>query len=177
MPDEATTKKILTALASVSYYEILKVPSGAPLESIKEAFQEFALEYHPDRYVRESTEAGELAAQIFKRGTEAFAVLSDSRTRALYDEGLQRGQLRYVPGEAAKAAREAQMPTEPRSLEDLATTPKGKAHARKADRCLLVNKYDEARVHLADAIREDGENAELKVQLDELYTMGGFELL
>jgi curved DNA-binding protein CbpA len=177
MPDEETTKQILTALHSVSYYEILKVPSGASVDIIKEAFQEFALEYHPDRYVDESAASGALAAEIFKRGTEAFTVLTDPKLRPLYDDGLLRGQLRYAPGEAAKAAREAAKPTEPRTLEDLAQTPKGKVLARKADRCVIARKYEEARVHLANALIEEGENPELKAQLDELWTMGGFELL
>lgn len=177
MPEAPTTTNILKALQSVTYYEILKVPSGAPVEHIKEAFQEFALEYHPDRYIHETTESSELAAEIFKRGTEAFTVLTDPKLRALYDDGLLRGQLRYVEGEAAKAAREAAKPAEPKTLEDLAHSPKAKALARKADRCLIANKIEEARVFVTNAIAEDGDNPELKAELAELYTMGGFELL
>jgi curved DNA-binding protein CbpA len=176
MPDAKTTKAILTALESVSYYEILKVPSGAPMEDVQLAFHDFALQYHPDRYVHEPQESAALADRIFKRGTEAFAVLSDPRMRKRYDEGLGRGQLRFQEGEAAEAAA-LKAPPKARTLEEIARRPKAKALALKADRLLGVGKVEEARVLLTDAVQDDGDNDELRARLEQLYTLDGYEQL
>jgi curved DNA-binding protein CbpA len=179
MPDAKTTMAILQALESVSYYQILKVGSGAPLADIQTAFHDFALQYHPDCYVHEPKESAALADRIFKRGTEAFAVLSDPRTRPLYDEGLERGHLRYREGEAAEAAAAAALAAMPKvvTLEDIARSPRAKALARKADRLLLKGKIEEARLLLTDAVQDDVDNAELKARLDALYTADGYEIL
>jgi curved DNA-binding protein CbpA len=176
MPDAKTTKAILTALDSVSYYEILKVRSGAPLEDVQLAFHDFALQYHPDRYVHESADSAALADRIFKRGTEAFAVLSDPRTRRLYDEGLARGVLRFHEGEAAEAAA-LKAPPKVKTLEEIARRPKAKALALKADRLLVAGKVEEARILLVDAVQDDGDNDELRERLNQLYTLDGYEVL
>jgi molecular chaperone DnaJ len=65
------------------YYEILGVKKNANLDEIKKAYRELALRYHPDRVSHEQKKDAE---EKFKEISEAYAVLSDSQKRALYDQ-------------------------------------------------------------------------------------------
>lgn len=61
------------------YYEILGVPRDADSETIKKAYRQLALQYHPDRNAEPD------AADRFKEATEAYEVLRDAEKRAVYD--------------------------------------------------------------------------------------------
>jgi molecular chaperone DnaJ len=69
------------------YYEVLGIARTASPEEIKSAFRKLARKYHPD------VNDAEDAEERFKEINEAFAVLSDTEKRAVYDryghEGLQ----------------------------------------------------------------------------------------
>jgi len=57
----------------------------------------------------------------------------------------------------------------PRTLEDIALTPKGKTHARKADQLLSIGDFDRARSPLGSACQEEPDNAELRERLQMLW--------
>ena len=65
------------------YYEILGVSRNASLDEIKKAYREMALKFHPDRVPEAEKKAAE---EKFKGISEAYAVLSDSSKRNLYDQ-------------------------------------------------------------------------------------------
>ena len=65
------------------YYEILGVSRTASLDEIKKAYREMALKFHPDRVPADQKKAAE---EKFKGISEAYAVLSDSSKRDLYDQ-------------------------------------------------------------------------------------------
>lgn len=67
------------ATAQRDYYEVLGVPRNTDEKTIKDAFRRLALQYHPDR----NKEPG--AEEKFKEIAEAYAVLSDPKKRAEYD--------------------------------------------------------------------------------------------
>jgi molecular chaperone DnaJ len=61
------------------YYEVLGVARDADKKTIKDAFRELAMKYHPDRNKAPDAE------EKFKEIAEAYAVLSDPEKRARYD--------------------------------------------------------------------------------------------
>ncbi|XP_031484849.1 uncharacterized protein LOC116253978 [Nymphaea colorata] len=70
-----------------SYYRVLGVDRGASVTEIRGAYRKLALQWHPDRWTRDPSVAGEAKRQ-FQQIQEAYAVLSDEGKRALYDAGL-----------------------------------------------------------------------------------------
>jgi molecular chaperone DnaJ len=65
------------------YYEVLGVKKNASLEEIKKAYREAELKHHPDRVPAAQKKEAE---EQFKQISEAYAVLSDVKKRALYDQ-------------------------------------------------------------------------------------------
>jgi curved DNA-binding protein CbpA len=154
-----------TMLEDQSYYDILALGQDATAAAIKEAFHKFALECHPDQYVDEDPATASEAAEVFKRGVEAYQALTRPAVRARYDTDLAKGKLRYVPGEME----EKPPPPPMRTLEEIATTPRAKQFALKAERCITLGMLDEARVALITALQDDFDNEELKERLNLLY--------
>jgi len=66
--------------AKRDYYEVVGVSKTASQDEIKSQYRKLALKFHPDR--NKSPEA----AEHFKEISEAYAVLSDSKKRQLYDQ-------------------------------------------------------------------------------------------
>ncbi len=62
------------------YYEVLGVSRTADDAELKKAYRRMAMEYHPDRRPGDKE-----AEEKFKEAAEAYAVLSDSEKRSLYD--------------------------------------------------------------------------------------------
>jgi curved DNA-binding protein CbpA len=169
----ASLRARLAIIEEQSYYEILRVPSSATPADVKVAFHDFALACHPDQYVDEAPEVALSAGEVFKRGVEAYKVLTRPEWREKYDDGLLKGKLRFVPGEAEKPP----PPPATRTLEEIATTPKAKQYALKADRLISAGKLDEARVALVTALQDDYNNEELKERLNVLYEAMALEPL
>jgi curved DNA-binding protein CbpA len=71
-----------------NHYEILSVATDATEEQIKQAYHELAKQYHPDRFQTESYSPAlrSLAGKVFTFITGAYATLSDTASRAIYDD-------------------------------------------------------------------------------------------
>lgn len=68
-------------MAKRDYYEVLSITRTASEEEIKKAFRKLAMKYHPDR-----NPGNKDAEEKFKEVNEAYAVLSDAKKRASYDQ-------------------------------------------------------------------------------------------
>lgn len=67
-------------MLDIDYYELLEVTKGADKSTIKKAYRQMAMKYHPDKNPDDSE-----AEERFKAINEAYQVLSDEEKRALYD--------------------------------------------------------------------------------------------
>ena len=101
----------------LDYYDLLQVDPGATADAVRDAFHAFARRYHPDRFAGAAPEKQARAAQIYRRGTEAYRVLSDDAQRAIYDRqiatGLRRLDAEAAREEARRAAHEARAASGP----------------------------------------------------------------
>ena len=68
-------------MAKRDYYEVLDVSRTATEVEIKKSFRKLAMKYHPDRNPDDKE-----AEEKFKEINEAYAVLSDEKKRASYDQ-------------------------------------------------------------------------------------------
>lgn len=148
-----------------NYYEILRIFPNADDGQIKDAFHKFALRFHPDQLVEDGDDVVAAGAELFKRGVEAYNILSKRELRERYDVQLKKGRLRMDVD-----ARPSEPPPPPmRTLEMIAKTPGGKKYAAKADRLLSIGKLEEARIQLTSAYQQEPTNGELQERIDILY--------
>ncbi|KAL1328660.1 hypothetical protein HN51_038475 [Arachis hypogaea] len=84
----ATEDKPVTAVAELSFYELLGISESGSLMEIKQAYKQLARKYHPD-----VSPPGRLEeyTKRFIRVQEAYETLSDPTRRAMYDNDMARG--------------------------------------------------------------------------------------
>jgi hypothetical protein len=96
--------------ATIDYYALLGVDSGADADEITRAFRAQAKQSHPD------AAPDEAAAERFRDVADAYAVLGDRRTRLEYDRVRAERRPVAAPGPAAAPARTAKAPPKPWSM-------------------------------------------------------------
>ncbi len=165
------------SLETMSYYDILRVPSDARPEEIQKSFHDLSLRCHPDRFIDEPPEVGKAAEAVFKRLVEAYNILRRPQMRARYDAELQKGQGQGQPAgqKFDEHAVQQKKTFEQRTLFMIARTPRAKQFAAKADRFLSAGQLDEARVALITACQDDHGNEELNERLQMIYEALSFE--
>lgn len=168
MPEVSTFEVWAESLATMTYYQILRVRRDSTTAQVKEAFHAQALRCHPDNYSNESTQVANAAAQVFKRIVDAYAVLSRPLLREKYDLQLaETGKLTMDPN-AAYVAKPKPKPVM-RTLEMVARTREAKQFALKADRFLTAGNLEAARLALVNACQNDPNNQELAERLTLIY--------
>lgn len=70
-------------MSNSEYYDLLGISKNASDNEIKKAYRKLALKYHPDKSPEDKKEEYE---ETFKKISEAYSVLSDSKKRQMYDQ-------------------------------------------------------------------------------------------
>jgi molecular chaperone DnaJ len=73
-------------MAKRDYYEVLSVGKNASDEEIKKAYRKLAMKFHPDRVSTLPDAEKKQSEEKFKELQEAYAVLSDSQKKQMYDQ-------------------------------------------------------------------------------------------
>lgn len=168
-PDDAVFAW-LEVLDELTYYELFGVRADASADDVHAAFHVFCDTFHPDRHVTRDSDERAAVATIFKRGTEAFHVLSDPALRAQYDEQLvARSSVRSVRISFSPASRPASTRSgAPRSLEDAVRSPSARPFARRAEELVRAGDLRQAKLQLVLANHMDPENEALEAALKDV---------
>ncbi|MDH4281744.1 MAG: DnaJ domain-containing protein [Myxococcales bacterium] len=150
------------AEATPDYYALLGIIRTADADQIRAAFHRFAREHHPDNFVG-SPEETERHTELYQHGSEAYRVLHDPTKRAIYDEGLERGIVRYTEDRAQEMRRTIRPPGGV-----VLRSSKARAFFSRAHRAMTSEDWPQAKLNLQMAIQNEPENEELKAKLEEV---------
>jgi DnaJ-class molecular chaperone len=167
--DREALREWLRVLDETPYYALLGVTDDASADDLKEAFHVFAEAFHPDNHIGRLKDERAAVGRIFRRGTEAYRVLSDPQLRASYDRWLAEG---VAPSVASRrsllppSAERAQ--AGPKRLEDGLKSPMARQFARRAEELAKAGDYKQAKLQLTMARHHEPNNAVLETFLKEL---------
>jgi len=152
-------------LEALDYYALLSVQPDASSDAIRDAFHRFAAKYHPDRFVAQgaASRSVDRAAQIYRRGAEAYRVLTDPRKRKLYDGQLAQGRVRFDAM--------AEAPPEPAALGKWpikVRNPLARPFATRAEQAYKASDWGNAKVNLKMALSKDAGNQQIALLLAEV---------
>jgi curved DNA-binding protein CbpA len=161
----------LEALDELTYYELFGVAPEATADEIREAFHAFCDTFHPDRHAARSEEERRELGTIFKRGTEAYAVLSDDAMRGHYDAQLA-VRTDPIPPRISLSPHSRPPPSRgpgaAPALEEHARTPSARPFARRADELLRTGDVRQAKLQLVMANHMDPDNPALEAALRDV---------
>lgn len=149
-------------LDQLDYYTLLRIQPDASADAVRQAFHDFALRYHPDRFAGAPEEKRERAAQIYRRGAEGYRVLMNPNARRQYDAGLSAGQLRMQPEQQRLSERPS--PSGRLTIK----SPRARPFATKALQAFKKGDYKTARLNLKMALQHEPDNDLLKARLADV---------
>jgi DnaJ-class molecular chaperone len=158
--DEYAIFAWLELLDALDYYELLGVDRAGSPDDVKRAFHKFAATFHPDGHPGRVPQEIDALDTIFKRGTEAYMVLSDPAMRAQYD--AEHG------AHATPARFSSQPPRGPARLEDKAKNPSARPFARRAEELAQAGDLKQAKLQMVMATHHEPDNDALAEYLREL---------
>jgi curved DNA-binding protein CbpA len=157
----------LNVLDELTYYELFGVTPDASPDAVHAAFHEFCDTFHPDRHVTRSSDERSALSVIFKRGTEAYVVLSDDALRAHYDAQLA---TRPSPRPIRLSLSPLSRPPSngPQPLGEATRSPSARPFARRAEELLQQGDLRQAKLQLVMANHMDPGNETLEAALRDI---------
>jgi curved DNA-binding protein CbpA len=155
----------LELLDELDYYALLGVPRDGSRDEVHEAFRAFASTFHPDGHPGRAPREVSALDAIFKRGTEAFTVLTDAALRERYDAELGRSSL--VPQRVSLMPTASQAPA-PVRLEDHARATSARPFARRAEELFAAGDFKQAKLQMVMATFHDPGNDTLEAYLRDI---------
>jgi DnaJ-class molecular chaperone len=173
--DAHALQQWLEALDVISYYDLFRAPAKATHDELRAAFHAFAETFHPDTHRWRHPNEQAAIGRIYRRGMEAWRVLSDPMLRARYDEALANGILRpenLVVG--MDASRSLAPPSNGSAgggrLVDNIRSPGARPFVLRAEELVKNGDPKQAKIQLVMAMHMDKGNAALEAfgkQLDD----------
>jgi curved DNA-binding protein CbpA len=170
--DGVALRQWLAALDSISYYELFRVEPTVTHDELRAAFHAFAESFHPDAHRWRHPNEQAAIGKIYRRGTEAWRVLSDPTLRARYDEAVANGILR--PEDLIVEKEPPRSLASPASaggrLVDKVRSPGARPFVLRAEELLKKGDPKQAKIQLVMALHMDKGNPALEAfgkQLDE----------
>ncbi len=161
----------LAVLDKLSYYDILGVGTRAAHDDLRRAFHVFASTFHPDAHHARSPEERRAVDTIFKRGAEAFRVLSEPHLRAQYDQALtlvtDQGSARAAVA-TRTVATSASIAPAPTRLIDSVRSPGARPFVLRAEELARKGDFKQAKLQLTMALHMERGNARLEAFANEL---------
>jgi DnaJ-class molecular chaperone len=176
--DADALRQWLATLDSISYYQLFNLTPEATYDDLRNGFHAFAESFHPDGHQWRHPNEQAAISYIFKRGTEAYRVLSDPQLRPRYDQALANGILRpeslIVDAEGPRTqsgtARAAGIGIGTR-LSDKVRNPGARPFVLRVEELAKKGDPQQAKLQLVMAMHMDRGNAALEAygkELDEL---------
>jgi DnaJ-class molecular chaperone len=143
---------------------VLGVEARATHDELRGAFHAFAEAFHPDSHHGRSREERRAIDKIFKRGAEAFRVLSDPQLRAHYDQTLA---LVSDHGKARAAVAHTRTPSNaglslaPARLVDSVKSPGARPFVLRAEELKKKGDFKQAKIQLTLALHMERGNPRL----------------
>ena len=168
--DGVAIRQWLDALDAISYYDLFRVPPTSTFDDVRVAFHQFAESFHPDVHRwRHPTEQAAIGI-IYRRGTEAYRVLSDPSLRIRYDEALANGILRpenLIVEMDAPNARKSIAPGAGRLIDKI-RNPGARPFVLRAEELAKKGDPKQAKIQLTMALHMDKGNPALDAYAKEL---------
>jgi DnaJ-class molecular chaperone len=156
-------------LSEANYYQLLGIARSASFDDVQNAFQRFAVDFHPDQHRTRAELERETILAIFRRGSEAYRVLQDGDLRARYDMALSDGHTRLNPSITPGAPRTRTSSVAPdaarattQRLEDSVRTASIRPFARRAEELAAQGDFAQAHLQVRLALSREPENTVLK---------------
>jgi len=156
--NDAALAAWLAVLDALTYYEILGVGGDATHDEIKAAFHAFAEAFHPDAHATAEEAQRRGVHTIFKRGAEAYRVLQDPASRALYDSAVTRGEVRPLTLSSMRPP--PPLPRDGTIQEELVAIG-ARPFAHRASELAAAGDFAQAKLYVKLALFHDPESATL----------------
>lgn len=165
---QAEIARLHYGLNKLDYYELLGLPKTAAPGEIKKAFYAASRTWHPDRFYHlEDAVLKGRVHDLYKRITEAYAVLRDDQKRPRYIAdvtGPERAQkLRY----SDQSDVEVRQQKKKEAQEQIGLTPKGRQLYQAGVADLEASRWSQAERNLKMALTFEPQNARYKERLKE----------
>ena len=167
--DANAIRQWLAVLDQISYYDLFRLTPSATYDELRGAFHTFAETFHPDVHTWRPENERNAIGYIFKRGTEAYRILSEPGFRARYDEALANGILRpdslVIDLENPRASI---APGGKQRLIDKIRSPGARPFVLRAEELAKKGDPKQAKIQLVMAMHMDMKNPALEAYAKEL---------
>jgi curved DNA-binding protein CbpA len=151
----------------LDYYTLLGLALDASPDDIKAAFRRFARKYHPDLFAGAPAEKLARASQIYRRGSEAYQILTDPVSRRAYDRVLRLGKLRLSADEREQAEVREKGDGDERKTAQI-KSPQALAFYNRAAEAARAGKWRDAWKAMKTALDHEPENPVLRSRLAQI---------